>query len=292
MKKTLPTEILRKYVLLFFLCATHQNSIAQDFDGSWVGNYEKSFFMTNPKKLVVEFFIFNDSMITGLSHLYYSGNKYEHYKINGKINKADSTVYFSEDSTIAVKLGFLSSNCLGNYKMKLRLTDSLMILEGKWKDNSKRGIFGCPSVKVWLHKKIKNESSPNKPIVDSFVTKADTSLNRLSDVQSLIEISKLEKDSIKLEVYDNGEIDDDSISLYIDDSVLSHKQRISTIPLKFFITLSKESPIRKLRLVAESLGSIPPCTALLIITTAKTRHEVRLSSNFSKNAMVEFFLKE
>ena len=40
------------------------------------------------------------------------------------------------------------------------------------------------------------------------------------------------------------------------------------------------------------MGSIPPCTALMIIYIQNKRYEVYLSSNFEKNAVVEFFLKE
>jgi hypothetical protein len=257
-----------------------------------VGNYSKNFLMTQPQKLVVELMIYNDSLITGASHLYYKNSKYEHYKINGFFNRKDSTVYFSEDSTIAVRLGFLSSNCLGNYKMKLSYTDSSLRLFGQWRDNSK-SIIRCPKTNVWLEKKINNK--PQKPppeISDSTLIPPDRNLERKSDIQSLIEVNEFEKDSIKIEVYDNGVIDNDSVSIYFNDSPVTRKAKISIEPIKFYLTLGKEQPISKIILSAESNGSIPPCTALMIITTKKKRHEVNLSSDFNSNAVVELFLKE
>lgn len=116
---------------------------------------------------------------------------------------------------------------------------------------------------------------------------------RETDIQSLLEIAPAEKDSIKVEVYDNGEIDGDSVSVYEGQVLRVHKKMITDKPLLFYVSLSRQlNPICHLRLVAESLGSIAPCTALMIVSTRTKRYEVRLSSNFRKNATVELFLKE
>ena len=281
------------FTCTFFFIFTIQTH-CQNISGEWVGNYAKSFFAIFPQKLVIEIFVSYDSVVTGLSHLYYKNNKYEHYTIKGIYNKKDSSINFKEDRTIAVKLGFMYTNCLGIYKMKLSVNDSLMRFDGRWKDKSKSILLRCPSCGVWLEKKI----TKPKPIItsannDSLANKpADKNLLRTADIQSLIEIDKKEKDSIKIEIYDNGTIDNDSVSVYFDDNMLINKKRITTNPIIIYISLNKENTNSKLKLVAESVGSIPPCTALMIITTKKSRHEVNLSSNFEKNAMIEFFLKE
>jgi hypothetical protein len=43
---------------------------------------------------------------------------------------------------------------------------------------------------------------------------------------------------------------------------------------------------------ADNLGSIPPNTALMIITDGSKRHEVRLSSNLEKNGTVRIRKKK
>jgi hypothetical protein len=40
-------------------------------------------------------------------------------------------------------------------------------------------------------------------------------------------------------------------------------------------------------MLAENLGSIPPNTALMIVTDGKNRYEVFLSSSLTENATVE-----
>jgi len=251
----------------------------------WVGNYKPSFISATPEKLVVEISIYNDSLITGASHLYYKHQQYEHYKIYGVYKKKESIIYFSEDSTIAVKLGPMDENCLGRYTMKLISTGNLLEMTGKWEDNSV-SIFQCPPSGVWLEKKI------DKNIKQTNTASKDKRLERTSDIQGLVEISSAEKDSILIELYDNGIVDNDSASIYLDDSLLLYKQFVSSKPISLYVSLDKQRHLSKLKLVAENLGSIPPCTVLMLIKTKKKRYEVNLSSNFNSNAVVEFFLKE
>lgn len=251
----------------------------------WVGNYKPSFFSATPDKLVVEISVYNDSLITGASHLYYKHQQYEHYKIYGVFKKTESIIYFSEDSTIAVKLGPMDQNCLGSYTMKLRSTGSLLEMTGKWEDNS-ISLFQCPPSGVWLEKKA------GENIIQTNSARKDKRLERRSDIQSLVELSNAEKDSILIELYDNGIVDHDSASIYLDDSLLLFKQFVSSRPISLYVSLDKKRPITKLKLVAENLGSIPPCTVLMLITAKKKRYDVNLSSSFNSNAVVEFFLKE
>jgi len=270
------------FITVFFSSAIF--SRAQDISGVWIGNYKGSAFAANPDKLVIEIIVYNDSLITGLSHLYYKHNEYEHYKIYGVIQK-DGTIYFSEDSTISVKLGPMDENCMGNYTMKLIETDTSFLLNGRWRTNS-TGLFRCASSDLWLEKIKDNFKDKIIP------PKIDNKLERTSDIQSLVEITSDEKESITLELYDNGIVDHDSVSLYLDDSIVLFKQLVTAKPIVLNISPGKKTSLNKLKLVAESLGSIPPCTVFMIIKTKKKRYEVNLSSSFTSNAVVEFVLKE
>jgi hypothetical protein len=298
--------------------------------GVWQGKFMGLEFGLGQPKLVVEIYNFKDSLFSGITHLYYTDNKYEHYKMIGWYDKKNSLVVFREATTIAVNLG-LYANCLGTYKMVLQKEKNNLFQYGYWVPN----INGCTdTAKVWLQKKIpeipevpvtEKKAAPKKkpapaaekslkekittPAAETAagnpVTKTIPAIKtapaimpakiaqRETDVQSLIEIARTEKDSIKVEVYDNGEIDGDSVSVYQEEIQRINKKMITAKPITFYVSLNKNiNPIAHLRLVAESLGSIPPCTALMIVTTKSKRYEVRLSSNFNKNATVELFLKE
>jgi len=47
-----------------------------------------------------------------------------------------------------------------------------------------------------------------------------------------------------------------------------------------------------IKLYAENMGTIPPNTAVLILTTRKNRYVANLTSDLSKNGTVHLFLKD
>jgi hypothetical protein len=279
-----------KFICITILIIFSFSLTAQTLTGTWVGNYGKVSLFNNPTLLIVEIAVTNDSIINGLSHLYYHNNKYEHHKITGKIYLKDSIVIF-EESFIETNIKFASIIEL-RYKLKLISSNNTLRLEGRWKGTE--SFLGYLSIhKVWLEKK--QDTILKKQIfVDSStkhkVDTVDKKLVRITDVQKLIEVSKTETDSIKISVYDNGVVDGDSISVYKNDSAVFINKPISTNPIVFYLSLDKNIQLQKIKMIAENMGSIPPNTALMIIETAKKRYEVHLSSNFEKNASIEFFL--
>lgn len=318
-------------ILVFLFCRMMaQNKIPGTWHGSFETNFTAGVFSLSEPALVVEIHDFSDSLFTGISHLYYEGGLYEHYKIAGRFSARDSLLIFKETETINVDLGGIG-NCSGTYMVKLSKKRHQWQMQGLWASN----IKNCaPTTKVQLSKKeeaikppvviktpsLKEKNTPPatvKPMKEKNITAekpaATSSIltnpaikipvvpasapavltRRETDVQSLIEITALEKDSIRVDVYDNGDVDGDTVSVYEENMVRINRKMISTQPITFYVGMNKSTnPIAHLRLVAESLGSIPPCTALMIVTTKTKRYEVRLSSNFNKNATVEFFLKE
>ncbi|MEI9944761.1 MAG: hypothetical protein WDN26_11130 [Chitinophagaceae bacterium] len=97
---------------------------------------------------------------------------------------------------------------------------------------------------------------------------------------------EVESDLINVDFYDNGEVDGDSISVFFNNELLISNQKISAAPLHFEIKLDTTKQVNELSMFADNLGSIPPNTALMIVDDGKKRIEVRLTSNFQKNALV------
>ena len=192
----------------------------------------------------------------------------------------------TEDSTIAVKLGALVDNCLGNYTLRLQQKGNKMRLEGRWRDNSDEfPLFRCPSTSVWLEKE--------RPPANTEAPKPrDKNLERPAEIQSLVEISPGEMGSILIELRDNAQIDHDVVSVYVDDSLVIYKQKLTADPVVFTLRLSRSRALARIKMAAESMGSVPPCTALMSVVTPRNRHEVTLSSDFGQTGTLELFLKE
>ncbi|MBC7874821.1 MAG: hypothetical protein H7Y01_12540 [Ferruginibacter sp.] len=99
-------------------------------------------------------------------------------------------------------------------------------------------------------------------------------------------------DSLKVDFYDNGEIDGDSISVFFNNKLTAFHQKLSTRPVHFDIVLDSLKKINELTMFAENLGSIPPNTALMLIYDGTNRYAIRLSSNLEKNATIRIKRKK
>ncbi|MBI1342568.1 MAG: hypothetical protein GC171_06525 [Terrimonas sp.] len=134
----------------------------------------------------------------------------------------------------------------------------------------------------------KNEvaKKPETKIIEKPVVPTPPELKKRTNelVRTIIVNTK----EITVKIYDNGEIDDDTISVYLDKkNVLSH-QRLTTAPLIVKIKLDESDPDHELVMVADNMGRIPPNTSLMIVDAGKDRYEVRITSTDQKNAVVRF----
>lgn len=93
---------------------------------------------------------------------------------------------------------------------------------------------------------------------------------------------------IVIRIYDNGTVDNDTISVYLDKKLVLSKQRLSEKALTLTIKLNDDENYHELVMVAENLGEIPPNTSLMIVDLGKTQQEVRITSTEQKNAVVIF----
>ncbi len=114
--------------------------------------------------------------------------------------------------------------------------------------------------------------------------------NRKND---LVKEITVENDSLWVTLYDNAEIDGDSITLIYNDKILTTHQRLTDKPLTFLIKVSRDSGSRnELVMYAENVGSIPPNTALMVIYDGKKRIELNIKSTEKTNGAVSFKLRE
>ncbi|HNE92604.1 MAG TPA: hypothetical protein PKZ66_00660, partial [Chitinophagaceae bacterium] len=96
---------------------------------------------------------------------------------------------------------------------------------------------------------------------------------------------------ISLELYDNGQIDNDIVSIYHNGVPVIQNERLSTIPIKLNIKITASEPVQEFIIVAESLGEIPPNTSLLKIKAGNKSYQVFLTSDLQKNAKIVFEYK-
>ncbi len=108
---------------------------------------------------------------------------------------------------------------------------------------------------------------------------------RRKDIIKTIPISE---PTFRVDFYDNGEIDGDSITvIYNGKVVLSHKM-LSAKAITLNLSLDEDVRQNIITMYADNLGSIPPNTALMIVTDGDKRYEVRITSDTEKSGSVVF----
>ena len=94
--------------------------------------------------------------------------------------------------------------------------------------------------------------------------------------------------TILLKIYDNAEIDGDTVSIiHNGELVLSH-QLLTDKAIELTIHLDEKRPLHKITLLAENLGSIPPNTALVIVMAGNKRYELFSTATLEENAVLVF----
>ena len=109
--------------------------------------------------------------------------------------------------------------------------------------------------------------------------------NRSNELMKVLTVFNPE---VIVKLYDNGEIDDDTISVYLDNKLVLSSKRLTTNPLTVKFTIDEDNTEHELTMVAENLGRIPPNTSLMIVEAGEQRFEVRITSTEQKNAVVRF----
>jgi len=99
-------------------------------------------------------------------------------------------------------------------------------------------------------------------------------------------------DSLVLTLYDNGEIDGDTVSVFLNGEVLMAKQGLKASAIKKTIYISPDIEDFSLVLFAENLGKYPPNTGLLVVHDGEEVYNLRFSSDFQKNSGIVFRRKK
>ena len=138
---------------------------------------------------------------------------------------------------------------------------------------------------------IKTDPKPVAPIV---ITKRPPSqleklmVSRKQNQQSRITIDVKE---IKLKVYDNGIVDNDTVSIFYNGRLLLSHQRLSEKAIELTVKLDEGITQHEITMFAENLGSIPPNTALIVVTAGDKRYELHSKASLEENAVLIFDYK-
>ena len=94
-------------------------------------------------------------------------------------------------------------------------------------------------------------------------------------------------DSIVLSLYDNGQVDGDTVSVVMNGQIIIPKRGLSEKAITYTIyTQPGLGDSLQLIMYAENLGRIPPNTGLLVVVEGGNRHEIRFSGDLQRNSAI------
>lgn len=254
---------MKQCLLLLTLCLiTHCTIYAQDVSGVWKGGLTITGGCFPENHIELQLTI-SGSYITGSSYQYLNTENYIRKDINGTYDRTSQSFSIQESAAIRYQIPNTCSICIKNYRLTYTKEGDKELLTGTWTGN----IMGSG-----------NRCQPGTIVL---------SRSRESVFKEPPRIN-VDTGMIRLDFYDNGEIDGDSISVMVNKNVVVSHQKLGIKPITTHIKVDVNSPFQQVEMIAENLGSIPPNTALLIITAGKKKYRLFLSSTNSKTAMVRF----
>jgi hypothetical protein len=104
----------------------------------------------------------------------------------------------------------------------------------------------------------------------------------------LVKTITVNTNEIELDIYDDGTIDNDTVSVYLDKKLVISHAMLTDRAIVMKVHLDDDNDYHEVVMVADNEGTIPPNTSLMIVKAGDKRYEVRIVSTEQKNATVIF----
>ena len=105
--------------------------------------------------------------------------------------------------------------------------------------------------------------------------------------QSVINTINVQSDTIKVNFVDNGTVDGDSISVFVNGRLKASHVRLTTKAFIMNVNFEEGMDEIEISMFAENLGSLPPNTALMQIIDGRKVYKAYLKGDTTSNAVIK-----
>jgi hypothetical protein len=281
------------YLLLFLLSislavqgAGAENPKADDLNGIWKGTLTQGPGGCYPQYSLELQINFSQDRITGKAYDYYDKAHFVKMNFTGRYNAQTHRLVLIENTVLQAEIPLDCQPCIKTYDLNYSKKGDQEELSGDWK-----GIFSekhqiCPPGKIMLKKSLTSDFPVDIEQNDTLAS-LQKSLHLQPREKELLKTVAVNTPQIKIEFYDNAEIDHDTITVLINNKLLLYRQMLTDRPLT--INFNAFPGVEyELVMYADNLGEIPPNTALMMVTAGTRKMEVFLSSSEQRSATVKF----
>jgi hypothetical protein len=253
---------VKKALLILFFCSIYSVTKCQDLNGFWKGTLTMrgGCFPINNIELQIHI---NEAGVFGDSYHYLNIDNYVKKNFNGSWYPEIKKIVLQEGIVTTFKIAPNCSVCIKKYELVYSRIGNEEKLSGGWTGKILNTNLDCDAGTIVLSR-IKESAFKEVPEI-----KVDTGM-------------------IRLDFYDNGIIDGDSITVRVNKQVILSHQRLTEKPITVYVRVDVQNTFQEIEMVAENEGSIPPNTALLIITAGTKKYELFMASSEEKSARVRF----
>ncbi|RYF97356.1 MAG: hypothetical protein EOO02_20915, partial [Chitinophagaceae bacterium] len=272
-----------RFLLVIILFSLSGAAVGQNLAGIWRGKRTQVAGGCFPEyfiELHITYAGNNNTTILGNAYNYYDKDRFTKINFTGRYNPATKRMVIIENLVLQFNVPAHCIPCIKTYDLSFTKNDTIEALIGEWKGHEMGNNNACPPGAIRLNR----ETTSVFP-VDVFQN--DT----LSNLQKDLNIEKREKEivkeltldtsKIKIEIYDNAEIDDDTVTVFLNNTLLLYKKRLTDRPLTLNIDVFAGTEY-ELMMYADNLGKIPPNTSLMVITAGTKKYELRISASDKK----------
>jgi hypothetical protein len=271
-----------KQAILYLLFLSSVCSHAQDLNGIWKGRLDMGPGGCFPVYNIEFQLQVAGTKITGVSYYYSDTTNYVKENFEGTFKADSNRAIINEIGVTTFHIPADCTPCIKKYTLSFHKGAGNVVseeqLRGTWTGNTMDNKSVCPPGSIVLTRFDKSAFKPE--------LKLPATLTKRKAV--LVKEILVDTGVIQMDLYDNGTIDGDTISVYVNNVPSVSNRRLTTKPITIKIRIDKKRTEQEVIMVGENMGDIPPNSALMIITAGEKRYQLYLNSDEMKNAMVRF----
>lgn len=275
-----------RIVSLFILLLMAAAANAQPLTGVWRGKRTQVSGGCYPEYSIELHVTYSkDNSIMGNAYNYYDKDRYTKINFTGKYNPQTKRLVIIENAVVQFNVPANCIPCVKTYDLNWS-DNGKQNLDGDWKGHEMGNANICPPGTIHLEK----ELIPVFPVdvyQDEKMALLQKDLKIANREKELVQTIPMDTSELKIELYDNAEIDGDTVTIFLNNTLLLYKRQLTDKPLTLSLTAFPNMDY-EFMMYADNLGRIPPNTSLMVITSGKKRYELRISSSEQKSAVVRF----
>ena len=292
-----------KWIPIILLSLLLNNAFSQDISGKWFGKLTQGPGGYNDL-YDLELNLNQKKYIWGESFAYYGNANKIRIGLSGRIDGDSIRLAESKDLIREDIVAWNWIACIKKYNLIYRKEGNFEYLEGTWTGvNKEDPADACIPGRVILSRSVsaltqllseRKDSiintkqivyqSPDPPILNFTSEFLNTIPKKITEIN-------VNHSDLQILLLDYMKVDDDTVSVYLNRSLLIKNIRVTKRPAVINFKLDTRTELHEVLLYAENLGTVPPNTSELILVDGDSRHRIMIVSDKEKSATINLRYK-